>query len=160
MKTVNTQETARHAHAGQARRLPGVASARSCSIWSGGQENPGRGSLSTGSRVARAWPPVIVGTEKVLRDAGGPVRRVETVVKMLDGWKVVAQGCAWMSAVCGPRARRPNAISPSPAIQQSDDTHAQTSRNPSDPTKTKNINQKEDNNQASSNRMRDLPEWL
>ena len=30
---------------------------------------------------------MIVGTEKGLREAGGPVKRVVRVVKMLDGWK-------------------------------------------------------------------------
>ena len=46
-------------------------------------------------------------------------------------------------------------ISPSPAIQR-DDTHAQTSGNRGDPTKTKNKNNEKDTNQASSNRLRDL----
>ena len=45
-------------------------------------------------------------------------------------------------------------ISPSPAIQRSDDTHAQSSRNQGDPTKTKNNN----NSQASN--VGDLPDWL
>ena len=51
-------------------------------------------------------------------------------------------------------------ISPSTAIQRSDDTHARASRNRGDPIRTKNKNKNKDNNQASSNRMRDLPEWL
>ena len=33
--------------------------------------------------------------KRCLREADGPVRRVETSVKRLDGWKVVAPGCAW-----------------------------------------------------------------
>ena len=49
-------------------------------------------------------------------------------------------------------------ISPSPAIQRSDGTYAQTSRNRGDPTKTKNKNK--NNSQASSNRVRDVPDWL
>ena len=49
-------------------------------------------------------------------------------------------------------------ISPSPAIQRRDDTHAQASRNRGDPTKKQNKNK--DNSLASSNRLRDLPDWL
>ena len=47
-----------------------------------------------------------------------------------------------------------------PATQRSDDTHSEASRNRGDPTKTKNKNKNKDNNQATSNRLRDLPEWL
>ena len=54
---------------------------------------------------------MIVGTAKVLWEAGGPVERVEAVANMLtSGGKVVASGCAWTSAVSGPRARRPYAV--------------------------------------------------
>ena len=48
----------------------------------------------------------------------------------------------------------------SPARLRSDDTHAQTSGNRGDPTKTKIKNQKKGNNQATSCRLRDLPERL
>ena len=51
-------------------------------------------------------------------------------------------------------------FSPCSAIQRSDDTHAQASRNRGDPRKTKNTSKNKDTNQASNNRMRGLPDWL
>ena len=38
-------------------------------------------------RLRRVWPPVTVGTEKVLAGSGWTCQRAETAVNMLDGWK-------------------------------------------------------------------------
>ena len=52
-----------------------------------------------------------MGTEKVLREAGGPVRRAKTVKssKCSTGGKVVVPGCAW--DVGGVRSKSPKTIS-------------------------------------------------
>ena len=52
------------------------------------------------------------------------------------------------------------ADSSGPATRRWDDTQAQASENRRDPTKSKIENKNKDNNQATSNRLRDLPDWL
>ena len=66
---------------------------------------------------------------------------------------IVVSGLSTVSSTSSPKDSS-GGISPSPAIQRSDDTHAQSSRNQGDPTKTKNNN----NSQASN--VGDLPDWL
>ena len=111
MKTVNSQVRWAAAHPGQDRRLPGVATLKAPAsdqrlIWGGGQGNLALGSLSTVSSASYSsarrrlnvqsglrkdhWSdrgcPSSWALKSCLREADGPVRRVETSVKRLDGW--------------------------------------------------------------------------
>ena len=100
MKTVKIQVKWAAAHPGQDRRLPSVATYSRLQGWGSGQLGSGvaidwvtgrsyssaRRPLNVQSGLRRVDGPTvavrdIVDTEKVLREADGPVRKVETSVK-------------------------------------------------------------------------------
>ena len=133
MKTVNIQETGRHAHPGQDRRLPGVvthprpqrASDRSRvgirATWLRGRCRLGHRPVvmpAEGPRLER--PSVIVGTGKVSAASGWPVIGV-TSVNIQAGGKVVAPGVRLGEG--SPRTRRPQANCKAGKCIPKDSTH-------------------------------------